>query len=291
MHTAFAWGFWWLNVAACLWSIIYWLPKRLPNGVPCLFGAAQPFIWQLIAAIVVLILDASPWHLLWLALVSAVLAIFSGRILVMGWKNSHYRLLERERQTGFAATRAELQRRGKTSASSEAAALLDKPTSESFLYESLGQFPSLSAKFHKAWAFKSRMNATPSRWDVSAMFNQIGIALAQEGDFDAAVACLTCSATFVPDSPLRWAAGAEIHCAGQDRVAGKWAEKVLGFQLTDQVSTEVQSRLTGALGEQLLDAERKRMKEIVEICRQHEDWRDTYPLVKGAEEAYFTPNF
>jgi len=291
MHSTFAWGFWWLNVAACVWGILYWSPKRLRNGFPCVLGAAQPFIWQLIAAIVVLILDASPWHLLWLALISGVLAFFSGHILGMGWENMHYKLLERERLTGFAAAQAELQKRGKTSASSKAAALLDKPISQSLLYESLGRCPSLSAKFHKAWALTNQLNSMPSRWDVSVMFNQIGIELAEEGDFDAALTCLRCSAVFVPDSPFRWAAAADIHCMRHDRVASKWAAKVLEFRLTDQTSTEVQRQFAGAQGKRLLASVRKPMKEIIEICRQHEDWMDTYPLMKVTEETDFTPNF
>lgn len=287
MHSAFAWGFWWLNVAACVWSIIYWFPRRLPDGTPGLITAGQVFIWQLIAAVVVLILGASPLHLLWLAPISVVLAMASGRILHKRWEN----FVERERQIGYAATGVELQRRGKTSASSEAAALLDEPTSQCFLYESLGQYPSLSAKFHHHWAFVNRLDSKPSCWDVSVMLNQIGIGLTQENEFDAAITCLTCSAMFVPDSPLRWAAAAEIYCAGQDRVAGKWAAKVLEFQITDRASTEVRRQFIGEQGKRLLAAERTRMKEIIKACDQHEEWADTYPLVKDAGEAYFTPNF
>jgi len=81
MYSSFAWGFWWLNVVVCVGSILYWATKRFPDGTPALYTAGQVFIWQLIAALTVLALGASPWHLIWLALASGVLAIISGRLL------------------------------------------------------------------------------------------------------------------------------------------------------------------------------------------------------------------
>ena len=94
MYSSFAWGFWWLNVVACVGSILYWAPKRFPDGTPGLYTAGQVFIWQLIAAITVLALGASPWHLIWLALVSSVLALISGRLLY----SSRRRGLTKERE-------------------------------------------------------------------------------------------------------------------------------------------------------------------------------------------------
>jgi hypothetical protein len=291
MHSPLAWWFWWLNVIVCVGSILYWTPKRLPDGTPALYTAGQVFIWQLIAAITVLALGASPWHLIWLAPVSGALAIITGRFLY----NMRKRGLIKEQETmgtdRSEAVHLELQKRGKTEASFEAAALLDSDASRIALYEFLGQYPGLAAKFHDYWPYLTRSNMRPSRWQVSITFNQIGIKLAEEGDFHAAEACLLCSSLFVKDSPLRWAAGAGVYCAWQDRIAGKWAAKVIEFQITDKTSTDVRLQLSGVQGQRLLNAEYKRMREIIGICNEHDEWRDSYPLIKEAEEAYFVPNF
>ncbi|MGB6724185.1 MAG: hypothetical protein WBE72_25550 [Terracidiphilus sp.] len=122
------------------------------------------------------------------------------------------------------------------------------------------------------------------------MFNQIGIKLAEERDFHAAMACLMCSSLFVKDSPFRWAAGAELYCAWQDRIAGKWAARVIEFQITDKASMDVRRQLSGTQGQHLLSAEFKRMQEIIAICNEHDEWRDSYLLIKEAEEAHFVPN-
>ena len=74
MHSSFAWCFWWLNVIVCVSGILYFAPKRFPDGTPSLVTIGPIFICQLVAALVVLALEASPWHLIWLAVVSVVVS-------------------------------------------------------------------------------------------------------------------------------------------------------------------------------------------------------------------------
>ncbi|MGB6724186.1 MAG: hypothetical protein WBE72_25555 [Terracidiphilus sp.] len=137
MHSSFAWGFWWLNVVACVGSILYWAPRRFPDGTPALYTAGQVFIWQLIAAITVLALGASPWHLIWLAPVSGVLAMITGRFIYNMRKRGLIKEQEKMDTERSEAVHLELQKRGKTEASSEAAALLDADMNRIALYEFL----------------------------------------------------------------------------------------------------------------------------------------------------------
>jgi hypothetical protein len=292
MHSSFAWGFWWLNVVVCTYCILYWAPKRFPNGTHALvMPSGQIWVWQLIFSVVVLALDASPWHLIWLAFVSIIVSMVTGRVFDKMRLNRRIKEQETNGPERYEAIHQEFQKRGKTKASSEAAELLESEMNQNALYEFLGQYPSLSIKFFRSWLFLTRSNIHPSRWDVSLMFNQISIKLAEERDFYAASTCLICSSLFVKDSPLRWAAGAEVYCAWQDRIAGKWAARVIGFRITDKTSTDVRQQFSGKQGQRLLGAEFKRMQEIIDICEEHEEWRDSYPLIKDGEEAYFIPNF
>lgn len=94
-HSSFAWGFWWLNVVICAYCILYWALKRFPDGTPALLTTTgQIWVWQLVAAFVLLVMDASPWHLLWLAPVSVAMSIIVHRIVYNVRLNQRIKMLE-----------------------------------------------------------------------------------------------------------------------------------------------------------------------------------------------------
>jgi len=193
------------------------------------------------------------------------------------------RIKERETKSldNFDAINQEFLNRGKSEPATNAATLLDTKMNQEALYSFLGQYPSLAANFNRDWPVLARNNSRPSRWEASLMFNEIGVKLAQKGDFYAAITSVACSSLFVKDSPLMWAAQAEIYLAWEDRIAAKWAEKVLGFNEAEGTSIDVRKHLSGNEGRGLLYAKSQRALEIMSICSQQKEWRDSYELKKA----------
>jgi len=69
-------GFWWINVLLCAYCTFYWARNRMNDGTPGLMTpGGQVWAWQLVFCFIVLLLDVSPWHLLWLGFVSLVLSV------------------------------------------------------------------------------------------------------------------------------------------------------------------------------------------------------------------------
>lgn len=102
MHSSFAWGFWWLNIFICSWCILYWAPKRFPNGTHALImPSGQMWIWQLVFSLIVLKMDASPWNLIWLAAVSLVVSLTLAKL------HRHLRIMAFARE--YSATTASAQ--------------------------------------------------------------------------------------------------------------------------------------------------------------------------------------
>jgi len=143
----------------------------------------------------------------------------------------------------------------------------------------LRERPALMAKFlHSAALLIDK----PSCWRFSILFDEIGVALARQGDFPDAATSLACSSLFMKDSPLMWAAKAEVYCEWQDLIAIQYAAKVLRFRATQAHSVDLQQFVSSERGRALLRQARKQMHRVISICQQHPEWRDSYPLKKNA---------
>lgn len=80
--TVLGWILWWACVVSCVYSIFYWANKRYADGSHgLLMPSGQIWIWELVAALLVWKLDASPWHLIWLTPVCMIIAVVFGHVL------------------------------------------------------------------------------------------------------------------------------------------------------------------------------------------------------------------
>ncbi len=305
MHSQFAWGFWWLNVIVCICCIFYLAPKRFPDRTPALLTTGPIFICQLLAALVVLALDASPWHLIWLAFVSIVV---SNPFSVIGLHLYRMRLdrqakigremperaqgkkiIANERRSAgqiseLEALRQESRKRGKTEVSCKAGALLDSDAKRNILYDSLGEHPALAAKLHHHWPYLVRSNAKPTPLKVSLMFSNMAVKLAEEGEPFAGLKSIECSLLFDEGGPNHWVAHAEVLCALHDRAAARYATAVIEYQDACDTATKDSSQFSFRGSHRVSRGEYKRMLEIIQICCEHKEWVDTYSFAISAIE-------
>lgn len=143
----------------------------------------------------------------------------------------------------------------------------------------LRERPALASKFlHSAALLVDQ----PLCWKFSTLFDEIGVSLAKDGDFVAATTSLACSSLFLRDSPLMWAAKAEVYCEWQDVIAMRYAAKVLKFRTSESSSIDLERFLSSELGKMLLRRAKSRMEEIISICQLHPEWRDSYPLKQAS---------
>lgn len=301
MYSSFAWGFWWLNVALCVCGILYLAPKRFPDGTPSLVTTGPIFICQLVAALVVLALGASPWHLIWLAFVSVVV---SNPFSVIGLHLYRRRLDRRtktdrempERTEGqkiiansrgpdgqiseLEALRRESRERGKSEVACMAGALLDRDAKRDILYDNLGEHPALAAKLNHYWPYLVRSNMKPTPLEVSFMFNNMAVKLVEEGEPFVGLKSLECSLLFDESGPGQWVAAAEVFCALQDRVAARHAAAAIEYQDARDAATEAGLQFPRYPGHKVLRAEYKRMLEIIQACHEHKEWVDSYTFLE-----------
>jgi hypothetical protein len=311
-HSSFAWGFWWLNVVVCSYCIIYWALKRFPDGTPALLTAAgQMWVWQLIAAFVLRAMDASPWHLLWLAPMSLAMSIVVHRVVSNVRMSQRIEALEAQnpdyfRVTSPAATspfsratrneiktpgpnvqiselealRQESRKLGKSEIACKAGALLESDAKRDALNDHLGQYPALLAKLHHYWPYLIRSNTNPTPFKVSLMFSNMAAKLVEEGEPFVALKSMECSLLFNEPGPEHWATQAEVLCALKDRSAEKYASAVLEYRDARDVATKAGLRFPHYEGHRVLRAEYERMVEIIQTCSAHEEWVDTYAVAE-----------
>lgn len=255
--------------------------------------SGQIWVWQLAFSLLVHILNVSPWHLLWLSVVSIVLSITIARILhnlkiSSRIKEDEAGLLESEeisvhpRQEDHIVSW--LQR-------TTALQIEDESRRAEFL-ALMQEFPLLSKQIDASWGQTFKMAYPFSIWRLTIMLNEIAITLANRDDFSTANTCLRCSSLFIKGNPLTWATSALVAFKWEDKVAIKWATKVINYRITQNTTDEIRQQLSTAQGKELLKAERKRMKLIIKYCNclsLNDDWRDTSILVEqvGTSDLYF----
>lgn len=73
------------------------------------------------------------------------------------------------------------------------------------------------------------------------------------------------------------------------RIAAKWAERVVGFDVANAISSEIRMHFSGDEVEKRLYALSKRGLEIMSICGHRDNWRDTFSLIAktGVSDRYF----
>jgi hypothetical protein len=176
--------------------------------------------------------------------------------------------------------RQESRKRGKTEIAYKAGALLDSDAKRDILYDSLGEHPALAAKLHHYWPYLVRSNMRPTPLKVSLMFNNMAVKLVEEGEPFVGLKSLECSLLFDEGGPDHWVASAEVFCALHDRVAARHAAAAIEYQDARDAATEAGLQFPHFPGHKVLRAEYKRMLEIIQICKSHKEWVDSYAFIK-----------
>jgi hypothetical protein len=181
---------------------------------------------------------------------------------------------------GLEAMRQESRKLGKTEAACKAGALLDCDAKRDILYLSLGDHPALVAKLHHYWPYLVRSNPNPTPLEVSLMFNNMAVTLAEEGEPFVGLKSLECSLLFDEGGPDHWVAAAEVFCALRDRVAARYASEVIEFQDASDAAAKEGLHFSHYAGHKVLRGEYRRMLEITQICYDHKEWVDSNTFVE-----------
>jgi hypothetical protein len=293
MYSSFAWGFWWLNVVICGYCILYLTRKRFQDGTPSLLTATGlMWVLQLLWAFLLLAMKASPWHLLWLAPVSVLMAMFVDHFAYKRRTNEHFKMpapapvssrpsttpgdeknrIPADQISELETMRQESRKRGKTEIARQASALLDSDEKRDTLYESLGKHSALADKFHQSWPYLVRSNTQPTPLQVSQMFNNLAIKLVAEGDPFVGLKSMECSLLFDKGGPEHWVAAAEVFYALHDRAAARYAATAIEHQDACDAANQAGAQSAHSAGHKVLH---KRMQEIIHICAEHKKWVDS----------------
>ncbi len=241
-------------------------------------GGGQIWAWQLAFSFLIFALGASPWHLFWLGPVSIALSIIVSSVWRGRMLSARYTRID-EPEALQKASWIEV----------TAAGYLEDDMAKQAFSSFIEGSPALKRAFHDSWGRVLSPEHPLTRGRLTLIFNDVGIKLAKSGDSDAARRSLACSSLFIKGSPLAWAANAEVSFARQDRVAARWAEKVVGFRLQKNVSSELREFLTTDEARALLRDAKERMRQIIDTCQSCVSWNDTSAFVDeaGLAKSYF----
>ena len=149
--------------------------------------------------------------------------------------------------------------------------------------------PAMKLAFHRGWGKMLSPERPLTRGRLTIIFNDVGIQLASTGDSVGSDRSFACSSLFIKGNPLTWAALAEVALAMENRIAARWAQKVIKFRIQKNASPELREFLSTDEAKVLLRAARKRMPEIVEVCKTCTSWHDSAELINemGLSESCF----
>lgn len=137
--------------------------------------------------------------------------------------------------------------------------------------------PGLSAVWHKVEPLIDPQNEPLTRHAIATFLAIYATTQMDAGEALGASESLLYSKFFFPD-PVTFAAIAEYHFMDEDRVAARWAEKVLRFR-PEQKYQEIFAKLESNEGYvAALKELNKRMRAIVKSCAEHPEWPDSYDI-------------
>jgi hypothetical protein len=120
-----------------------------------------------------------------------------------------------------------------------------------------------------------------TRWKIACVLVSYGSMLTKSGDFPTASSCLLYSMMFLKDNPLAWVSMAELYSAWKDRIAARWASKILQYHFVSGRSKILDEIVSDAAWLSDFEALKRKMRAIIQECEEHPDWRDSYPLRKA----------
>lgn len=213
-----------------------------------LFGTT----WQFVSGIIVLLLQASPWHLLWTLPISFILAfILHQKLTPISLKAAAQHLDPSDRKDfiSFVETQADLRKH-----------FADKGFDPG-IYTYPGEAGNLQ---------------------LSAQFCLFSQDFQDSGNWLSAMQCLRWALRFEPLNTTVWFALAELHLALDDRCASHWAKKFLDYKPTSQTPPIMRKLFeeTMETDSEGIQEQRKRMRQIIQICKSNPEWHDTSDWVR-----------
>ena len=204
--------------------------------------------WQLCATILIILLNSNAWHLLWCIPVSFVVAFAFQSILTPSRLIAvaeELNVADRKDFIAFANSKPQIRN---LFAHVDSQSALTSPSGPLRRFNQSNQLVMMSENFREAGNTADALQSL--RWALK----------------------------FEPYNYVAWMGFAYTHLALDDRCAGRWARKVLGFKSSMSPSPVIQS-----MYEELVEnnAEEKqeislRMRNIISECDKHPEWHDTY---------------
>lgn len=157
------------------------------------------------------------------------------------------------------------------------------PTAAESLADFINEHSALRKRFlelSEGAAFADSDN-TMARFDVSQLLLTYAMHIAEKGDFLRGTASAYYSCILMKENVNALAVQAEMYLAWQDRIAARYAEKVLKFKPPKGkglIETAIAApEILEGFGEL-----KERMKVIIRECEAHPEWRDSYPLKEAS---------
>lgn len=241
--------FLWANILICafLTASVWHSCKRGLQGARQLLMFS--WSWQFVAALIVLFVHVSPWHLIWCYPLSF---------------------------TAASAMRHKLTAPSLESAAEE----LDLEDRKDFIAFVESQ-PALR-KFFADQSFDAPQSPPPGphrRLRLSIDLCLLSENFKDAGNLLYALQTLRWSLKFEPFNRTAWMGFAELDLLLDDRRAARWASKVLSWKPDDNTSTLMQ-KLYESIQESApsgyIQNQESRMCEIIRICAQNPNWHDSY---------------
>jgi hypothetical protein len=142
--------------------------------------------------------------------------------------------------------------------------------------EFLRQHRELTAKVQDNQFFSDGHDDPWPRWTLGMLFSSYGAVLGDKGDLKEASKAFVFSMDFFDENPMAWAGLAELNILKQDKIAARYAKKILDFAPMASASELVQQVFSKTDALASLTQMKDRMRAIVQVCQEHPEWQDTY---------------
>ena len=242
--------FLWLNmvVAAVISTLVFGSGPRGKQGWKNL--RQSPWFWQFLFAGFVLVLNLSPYHLIWTALLSFVIAY---RVRYSPAEQNRRRLETDSKLTALLARLPEEIRDG--------------------CAQFLTEFPEVRESVASV-SVEQQISANVL-WDLSVTLCVVGKLLFRNGKKVGGLTAFRLAVAIDPNNPLCWENLAESHLALTNLAARKWANKVLLWKPSTEMAYKGWQLYTSPEGIASLTAMKARMQGIVSTCDAHPEWLDS----------------
>ena len=147
--------------------------------------------------------------------------------------------------------------------------------------EYLTKHPLLSEKLLRNKTLLDEPQEAFIRFQIALLLTSYSAVQGGAGDFPGASSSLLYSLIFFEENPNAWAGMAQVYVAWEDRIAGRWANKLLQFKPKISTSEILNSLYSDPATLSALQDMKEQMRLIIKVCSEHPEWRDSYPLARG----------